>query len=117
MGKTGVNHWWSRGLHEEARIQQVADASMHLDEDGWRSLCGAFVPGQRYSIHKKIRERERERGETATHRVTNIRMLASYPHFALMEVVTNGEPYRECFLWQELALLHMNGAIKKSRSE
>lgn len=90
---------------------------MQLNESEWRALCGEIVPGQQYSIHKKIKECERERGETATHRITNIRMLASYPHFALAEVITNGEPYRECFLWQELALLHMNGAIKKSRNE
>ena len=111
MGKTGVNHWWSNGLHKEARMQQAADTSMHLDEDGWRGLCGALNPGDRFTLHEKRKEPE---GDF----VGALRLVGVYPHHALFEITALSGVYRVSYGWHELALLRMTGKLKqKSRNE
>ena len=108
MGKTGVNHWWSKDLHKEAHIQQAADTSMCLGEDGWRDLCGALNAGDRFTLHEKRKEPE---GDF----VGALRLVGVYPHHALFET---GAGYLVSYGWHELALLRMTGKLKqKSRNE
>ena len=111
MGKTGVNHWWSKDLHKEAHIQQAADTSMCLDEDGWRDLCGALNAGDRFTLHKKRKDPEGDLLE-------RLSLIAVYPHHALFETAVLGGGYRVSYGWHELALLRMTGKLKqKSRNE
>lgn len=111
MGQTGVNHWWSNGLHKEARMQQAADTSMHLDEDGWRDLCGALNAGDRFTLHQKRNDPE---GDL----IERLSLIAVYPHHALFKVTALSGGYRASYGWHELALLRMTGKLKqKSRNE